>query len=57
MEVFRGCRETVAPMLALCRTSGDQLALLRALRDFVRDPDDRSARDRWMEAAGRLRPT
>jgi hypothetical protein len=57
MKVYRQALDTVAPMIALCRTSGDQLALLRALRDFVQNPNDPGARDRWIEAAGRLRPT
>lgn len=54
MEVYRACRGTVAPMLDRCHTSGDQLAVLRALRDFARNPSDPAARDRWMGVVRRL---
>ncbi|PWG17949.1 hypothetical protein DFK10_04380 [Salibaculum griseiflavum] len=56
MAVYRSCRETVAPMMERCRTSGDQVALLRALRDVVRQPADRAAQGRWLEVVGRFSP-
>lgn len=56
MAVYRDCRETVAPMLERCRTSGDQVALLRALRDVVRHPADCAAQNRWVETVGRFSP-
>jgi hypothetical protein len=56
MELYRQASDTVGPMLAACRTTGDQVATLRALRDYARNPNDAGARDRWMETARRLMP-
>lgn len=57
MAVYRSCAETAAPMLARCRDAGEEVAFLRSLRDFLCDPNDPAARERWMEAVQRLRPT
>lgn len=47
MEAYRAHRVTVAPMLERCRSEGEQIAVLRALRDFMNNPSDAGARDRW----------
>jgi hypothetical protein len=53
MALYREHRAIVAPMWKACRSEGDRLALLRALRDYLAAPDDPAYRDRWFAAAGR----
>lgn len=55
MAAYRAHRVTVAPMLERCRSEGEQLAVLRALRDFMADPSDAGARDRWCTYVRTLR--
>ena len=57
MATYRAHRATVAPMLAGCRSEGERMALLRALRDFTIDPDNKSACDRWLAIARAHRVT
>ena len=56
MTLYRDQRAIVGPMMDLCRGDGDKLALLRALRDFVADPNDRSACAGWLAMVQRFRP-
>ena len=55
MAGYRAHRATVAPMLERCQSKGDQLAVLRALQDFMADPNDAGARDRWCKYVRTLR--
>lgn len=56
LAVYRENQSVAAPMLDRCRTPGEQLALLRALRDVARNPNDPAARDRWKATVLRFRP-
>ena len=57
MSVYRAHRATVGPMLARCRSEGERMAVLRALRDFLADPSDRAPREQWLGWVQVLRVT
>lgn len=48
MAVYRAHRATVAPMMERCRSEGERLAVLRALRDFLAHPEERGPREQWL---------
>lgn len=47
----------VRRMFAACEGADDQVQFLTALRDYLQDPDDAPARDRWLGWAQHLRQT
>ncbi|MBW6507843.1 MAG: hypothetical protein K0B00_14025 [Rhodobacteraceae bacterium] len=55
MAIYRAHRTTLAPMLDRCRSEGERLAVLRALRDFQTDPNARSSREQWFAFLRSLR--
>lgn len=57
MELYRQSQATVGPMMEHCANDGDKLALLRALRDYLADPNEPRALARWLSMARDLRPT
>jgi len=57
MELYRQNQAAVGPMLDRCATEGDKLALLRALRDYLADPNEARAQERWLSMVRVLRPT
>jgi len=57
MELYRQNRTTVGPMLERCATDGDRLSLLRAMRDYLADPNESRAQERWLTMVRVLRPT
>ncbi|WP_188529367.1 hypothetical protein [Sinisalibacter lacisalsi] len=57
MELYRQNQATVGPMLERCATDGDRLALLRAMRDYLADPNEPRAQARWLSMVRLLRST
>jgi hypothetical protein len=56
MSLYRAHRAAVEPMIDACRSEGDRVTVLRALRAYVADPNNAAARKLWLELAARLQP-
>lgn len=57
MALYRQNHTTVGPMMDRCADDGDKLALLRALRDYLADPNEPRAQERWLSMVRVLRTT
>ena len=57
MRVYREHRTIVATMMAACPREEDKRLVLRALRDYLDNPNDMRAVSCWVELVRRLRPT
>ncbi|TPL53359.1 hypothetical protein FJ937_08370 [Mesorhizobium sp. B2-4-4] len=57
MRVYREHRTIVAPMMSACPREEDRQLVLRALRDYLDNPNDMRAVSCWVELVRRLRPT
>lgn len=55
MAIYRAQRMTIGPMFAACRSDGERMGLLRALRDYLAEPNKSGAHGRWMSFVGALR--
>lgn len=56
VAVWHAHRATLAPLLGTCANEGQRLHVLRALRDFLADPQDRGAIRMWQDVVMRFRP-
>ncbi len=57
MRVYRENRAIVAPMMEACQREQDREIVLRALRDYLANPNDKIALEGWDDLVRRLRRT
>ncbi|MEW9836223.1 hypothetical protein [Mesorhizobium marinum] len=57
MRVYWANRAVIAPMMAACSREEDKQLVLRVLRDYLANPNDKRVIERWFELVRRLRFT